>query len=299
MSKGGTGSVSATLNVPLVLPFQYPFSVSSCVNEMKKETKLHALCTEHGGRTPSSFLLYIIFECALKAFFLTLWITCISCKYSFIDFINFFRSCFVSLCQTNKHHAPFFLSFLLDFCESWSLAEEEEQSSKNPCSHHEATSAWSFHRVINCWVSCVRSADAAKWMAMEESLFFVVFFFFLHQRQICRDCRGREGVKKQKLQTVILSDNWNVGLMFGDNYTSVQRDTHFPVQSGCYCRSMSQCSWNSWLASIFPYCCSPELGFCDVSRWICFCFYDVEFIIWVPCLVYNSSQVLSEADKVN
>lgn len=72
-----------------------------------------------------------------------------------------------------------FLSFLLDFCESWSLAEGEEQSSKNPCSHHEATSARSVHRLCNCWVSCVRSADAAKWKAMEESFFF--FFFLIPQ----------------------------------------------------------------------------------------------------------------------
>lgn len=40
---------------------------------------------------------------------------------------------------------------------------------------------------------------------------------------------GEGRVQKAKLQTAILSDNWNVGLMFGDNYTSVQRDTHFPV----------------------------------------------------------------------
>lgn len=38
----------------------------------------------------------------------SLWITCISCKYSFIDFIYFVLSCFVSIFfQTNKYGVPF------------------------------------------------------------------------------------------------------------------------------------------------------------------------------------------------
>lgn len=168
------------------------------------------LCVQYTEAENSrwAFFLYIILECALKAFFLTLWITCISCKYSFIDFINFFLSCFVSLFQTHKHHAPFFfLSFLLDFCESWSLAEGEEQSSKNPCSH-EATAARSVHR----WVSCVQSADAAKWKAMEES-----FFFFSQDAKYVGTVGEGKGGQKSKLQTAMLSDNWNVALTFGDN----------------------------------------------------------------------------------
>lgn len=136
-------------------------------------------------KVPLSFLLYIILECALKAFFLTLWITCISCKYSFIDFNNFLSCLLFPSFKQISTMLPF-LSFLLDFCESWSLAEGEEQSSKNPCSHHEATSARSVHHLCNCWVSCVRSADAA---------FFVSVFLPGHQ--ICGDCWGREGVKKQ------------------------------------------------------------------------------------------------------
>lgn len=130
-------------------------------------------------------------ECALKAFFLTLWITCISCKYSFIDFINFFLSCFVSLFRINKHRAPF-LSFLLDICESWSLAEGEEQSS-----HHEATPARSVHRSWKCWVPCVRSADAAKWKAVEEIIFFFFPFSFLQDTKYVQDCRGGNGTNSQ------------------------------------------------------------------------------------------------------
>lgn len=52
-----------------------------------------------------------------------------------------------------------------------------KRKNRNPCSHHEATSARSVHRLCNCWVSCVRSADAAKWMAMQESFFLCVFLF--------------------------------------------------------------------------------------------------------------------------
>lgn len=38
---------------------------------------------------------------------------------------------------------------------------------------------------------------------------------------------GGRGVKKTKLQTAMLSDNWNVALTFGHNCTSVQRDAPF------------------------------------------------------------------------
>lgn len=91
------------------------------------------------------------------------------CKYSFIDFINF---CLVSLFQTISTMLPF-LSFLLDFCESWSLAEEEEQGG-----HHEATLC---ARLQKRWVSRVRRKSPASY-----------FTFLCPGLQTRQDCHGRD-----------------------------------------------------------------------------------------------------------
>lgn len=189
-------------------------------------------------------------------------------------------SCFVSLFQTNKHHAPF-LSFLLDICESWSLAEGEEQSS-----HHEATSARSVHRLCNCWVSCVRSADAAKWKAMEFLFFFYFFIFFLflfcyRTPNMFRVCWGRERGQKEKSQTAILSDNWNVGLTFGE--------------SSPRCKETVSSTIGILLLLEEP---TGLRVFCEVqrSKWICFCLkcsYDAEIHTRsLSCLKCNRSQLL-------
>lgn len=153
-------------------------------------------------------------------------------------------------------------------------------------------------RLPGPFIACVIAEFLVYDLQMQQrgrrwrSLFFFFFFsFFYSGRQICRDCWGREGVKKQNLQTAILSDNWNVSLMFGDSYTSVQRDSHLQVQSGCYRRSMSKCSWNSWLGSKSPCCYAPELGFCEVTKWIC-------FSLWWSYALYTTGHNILEADNM-
>lgn len=120
-------------------------------------------------------------------------------------------------------------------------------------------------------------------------------FFPGHQIFVGLSGEGRG--QKAKLQTAILSDNWNVGLMFGDKYTSVQRDTNFPVQSRCYCRLISKCSWNSWLGKCY-HVMFIWIGFLscimDQNEYFSLnCCYNVKIIIWVPCLVYSRSVLTS------
>lgn len=185
------------------------------------------------------------------------------------------------------------LSFILDFCESWSLAEAEEQSSKNPCSHHKATSVWSVHCLCNCWVSCVRSADAAKWKAMDKSFFFFFFFRTPNMSGLLGEGKG----SKSKITHCHLI--WQLECRFnvwGQLHLSAKRHSFSSTirmlllidvkvlleQLIGLNVSMLLCTWIGFL-----------WGTKDQSE--CFCLkgsYDVETFIWVLCLIYNRSEFL-------
>lgn len=101
-AKRWTASVAA-IDMCLLLTLQDLLSFTLWWLKEKSKTNC-MLCVQYmEAEALWSFLLYIILEKALKISS-SLWVTCISCKYSFIDFYQLF---FLFL-QTNKHHAPLF-----------------------------------------------------------------------------------------------------------------------------------------------------------------------------------------------